>query len=569
LSEKERAICRDNKLYRKEYEKKIGVLALLGKQGSIGITVKSCDIVILADGGNTNIDMTQQRMFRCGSESHGKKFGFIIDTNYHRVYDSIVNIANSSKLHHESTMNGIEYVLETNLIEFLNNDWFSNFNITEYNTEQIAKLIYKDHVERSGIKDIVDNITISIDSFQERYLQTLNIDKADVSKIKTSKSATGIRRTITSNSNDTTSSILQNRVNNWGGAEENINTEDQIKITDKLQQIQSILSFVLPLLCLFTSNLPNLTRYSTKNLTNLWKQVKHRRPHVYKHIVQTVNKAWFKTMKIDDVVINLDDIFGMLDQSEFIQTDVANAIESLYDKFDIQKYTLDSMNNYHRSQKLYDIIMSHINSLSSARIELADIATPITFVEEMLDKLPEDIWHNPFYKWFDPAVGKGAFVIVVFERLMKGLQKKIPNEETRMKHILRNMMYFSDINGLDVQITKHILDPLNKVYGNDDEDNSKWHDKKLKIISVDNIGNATSLHMNITLDKNKLTIDDKELVTQFAKLKLKPNIERKKVLVKCSLPTLLLMTCLINSPLRCGKIQILNGLILLLALAIS
>ena len=229
--------------------------------------------------------MTQQRMFRCGSESHGKKFGFIIDTNYHRVYDSIVNIANSSKLHHESTMNGIEYVLETNLIEFLNNDWFSNFNITEYNTEQIAKLVYKDHVERSGIKDIVDNITISVDSFQERYLQTLNIDKADVSKSQTTKCAKGIRRTITRGSNDTTSSVFQN---NTG---EDIDTEDQIKTNDKLQQIQSILSFVLPLLCLFTSNLPNLTRYSTKNLTNLWGLVKDRRPHVYKHIVQTVNKA--------------------------------------------------------------------------------------------------------------------------------------------------------------------------------------------------------------------------------------------------------------------------------------
>jgi hypothetical protein len=233
-------------------------------------------------------------------------------------------------------------------------------------------------------------------------------------------------------------------------------------------------------------------------------------------------------MEIVDVKIILDEILGMLDQSEFIQTDVANAIESLYDKFDIQKYTLDASNNYHRSRKLYDIIMSHINSLSSARKELADISTPITLVEEMPNKLPEDIWHNPFFKWFDPAVGKGAFVIVIFERLMKGLQEKIPNEEKRMKHILRNMIYFSDINGLDVQITKHILDPLNKVYGNDDEKSSYWHDKKLKIISVDNTGNATTLQMNKTLHKNELTIDNKELVTQFAKLKLKPDYKRKK-----------------------------------------
>lgn len=90
--------------------------------------------------------MTQQRVFRCGSESDGKNFGFIIDTNYYRVFDSIFSIANVSKLQHESTMNGIEYVVETNLIGLMNNNWFNNFNITEYNTEEIAKLIYKDNV---------------------------------------------------------------------------------------------------------------------------------------------------------------------------------------------------------------------------------------------------------------------------------------------------------------------------------------------------------------------------------------------------------------------------------------
>lgn len=82
-----------------------------------------------------------------------------------------------------------------------------------------------------------------------------------------------------------------------------------------------------------------------------------------------------------------------------------------HDKFDIQKYTLDSSYNYHRSRKLYDIIISHMNSLSSARKKLGHIATPISLVEEMLDKLLKDVWQNPFYKWFDQAVRRGAFVL--------------------------------------------------------------------------------------------------------------------------------------------------------------
>ena len=45
-------------------------------------------------------------------------------------------------------------------------------------------------------------------------------------------------------------------------------------------------------------------------------------------------------------------------------------------------------------------------------------------VNEMLDKLPKEVWENKNLKWLDPCVGMGNFIIGVYLRLMEGLKKR-------------------------------------------------------------------------------------------------------------------------------------------------
>ena len=73
-------------------------------------------------------------------------------------------------------------------------------------------------------------------------------------------------------------------------------------------------------------------------------------------------------------------------------------------------------------------------------------------VNEMLDKLPIDVWKNKNLKWFDPASGMGNFPIAVYLRLMESLKDEIPNNEERKKHILENMLYMSELNKKNVLI---------------------------------------------------------------------------------------------------------------------
>lgn len=70
-----------------------------------------------------------------------------------------------------------------------------------------------------------------------------------------------------------------------------------------------------------------------------------------------------------------------------------------------------------------------------------EVFTPRKTCNMILNSLPEEVWHNPNYKWLNPATKNGIFEREIALRLDKGLKDIIPDEETRRKHILQNMIY--------------------------------------------------------------------------------------------------------------------------------
>lgn len=70
-----------------------------------------------------------------------------------------------------------------------------------------------------------------------------------------------------------------------------------------------------------------------------------------------------------------------------------------------------------------------------------EVFTPRKVAEAMLDCLPEEVWHNPDYKWLNPASKNGVFEREIALRLDKGLAEIIPDTETRRKHILQKMIF--------------------------------------------------------------------------------------------------------------------------------
>ncbi len=70
-----------------------------------------------------------------------------------------------------------------------------------------------------------------------------------------------------------------------------------------------------------------------------------------------------------------------------------------------------------------------------------EVFTPRKTADMMLDALPEEVWHNPNYKWLNPATKNGIFEREIAIRLDKGLEAIIPDAEARRKHILQNMIF--------------------------------------------------------------------------------------------------------------------------------
>lgn len=70
-----------------------------------------------------------------------------------------------------------------------------------------------------------------------------------------------------------------------------------------------------------------------------------------------------------------------------------------------------------------------------------EVFTPRKTCDMILDSLPEEVWHNPNYKWLNPATKNGIFEREIAIRLDAGLKNIITDTEKRRKHILQNMIF--------------------------------------------------------------------------------------------------------------------------------
>jgi site-specific DNA-methyltransferase (adenine-specific) len=70
-----------------------------------------------------------------------------------------------------------------------------------------------------------------------------------------------------------------------------------------------------------------------------------------------------------------------------------------------------------------------------------EVFTPRKTCDMILDSLPDEVWHNPNYKWLNPATKNGIFEREIAIGLDQGLKDIIPDREKRRKHILQNMIY--------------------------------------------------------------------------------------------------------------------------------
>ena len=415
-------------------ENKLGCILLLGNQGKVGITYKDCDVTISLDNG-TNIDDQKQTYYRSMTERSGKTIGINVDFNIQRVlqyhYQMITNYKKITNKH-QSISETMQTLYKENLYIF---------NPQEMNMGNCKKSIinYYDKVE-SSIKTIleIESITNNIQC-KDNLHDYINDVVKDTFEINNKLQGTQQDCNSGESTKLKVDPIEDDGENNKKEEKNSSDIADEKELCDILIDVnktKAVYEYITKLSCL-------LLRIKRKDPKNIDKD---------SLMLITMLKEDDKRM---DIIYNqLEKIF-MIDQKY---------LKIIYDKYinDMDNETnhqiLDQIFEFYSDTSpklLREIIAKHFIPSKTQRDKNAEIPTSEKCVNEMLDKMPSSFWNKKRYI-FEPCCGKGNFVLAIFEKMFNGLTT-ITDEIERIRVILEDCLYFTDIDEVNVFITKELL----------------------------------------------------------------------------------------------------------------
>ena len=92
-----------------------------------------------------------------------------------------------------------------------------------------------------------------------------------------------------------------------------------------------------------------------------------------------------------------------------------------------------------------------------AHLSNDEVFTPPALANKMLDLLPESIWSDSNMTFFDCSAKTGVFLREIAKRLIKGLEKQIPDLQQRLNHIFTKQIYGIGITELTALMTRRTL----------------------------------------------------------------------------------------------------------------
>ena len=125
-------------------------------------------------------------------------------------------------------------------------------------------------------------------------------------------------------------------------------------------------------------------------------------------------------------------------------------------KQDISIQVSKIYDNSNKPEDIRHMIANHFVPTTEEKKKNAEISTPITLVDEMLSKFPDELWTKP-HKVLEPCCGKGNFVIAIFDKFFIGLQNTYKDVSKRCEVIINECLYYADLSPLNVFIVTELL----------------------------------------------------------------------------------------------------------------
>jgi hypothetical protein len=138
-------------------------------------------------------------------------------------------------------------------------------------------------------------------------------------------------------------------------------------------------------------------------------------------------------------------------------------------------------------QEIQTKIEKYLPIRKNEKDKFGEVFTPLSLINELLYNIPLTVWKNPEAKWLDPANGIGNFFMMVYQKLMEELPDiynkngiHYDTKKEKGQHIIKNMLYMTEINPNNVKISQQIFGPNANIYCCDFLDEEKWRSQFLK-----------------------------------------------------------------------------------------
>lgn len=155
-----------------------------------------------------------------------------------------------------------------------------------------------------------------------------------------------------------------------------------------------------------------------------------------------------------------------LQESDILLYHVKLYFENIILSYDKIKRVMKGLLARKRYEEVVTLYREHLTPKFYEKKNLGQVYTPFYLIHRILDQIPMSIWTNPQSTFLDPAAGMGAFLVIIYTKLMFFLKEKIPDEKNRHEHIIKNMLFGADIDPLNIAWMKKIFGPeLSLFYG--------------------------------------------------------------------------------------------------------
>jgi hypothetical protein len=407
-----------------------GLIILAGKMLTLGVSLPCVNVVALLDDSQS-ADLTYQKMFRALTESEGKRIGYVVDVNPVRTLKTLYDY---TKVEHDASEvldDRVDATVLTNLYLIDEDQLFVLDKETRVGPAELNKAIETYLMAgRKSYKSIVEEASVKLATID---LQTeLTALHNDLHAVKPEAFEVASRLADVP-------SGLEIITPEPAPAPAPAPKKERDETKEKLLALREMILTTMTLLAFLTTTTTfqealEYYRTDTDNIQDIVHSV-------------LVDRGLTTALAKERVKATL-------------LTAIAKVQTQLAQPYGKMRAKLSELSGDQKD--VVEFIEQNLRPKKEQVASRGEVFTPITFVEDMLNHLPDEVWTHPEYKWLDPSNGIGNFPVVAFTKLDAAL-RTVPgyeDEAVRRKHIVENMLYMVELDETNVRLSLNLLQKM-------------------------------------------------------------------------------------------------------------